>query len=79
MLCAIEAGDLLDSVKEKPGSSPRFKKSFIVAHQRFDVFLRCGDRCNAIIFYQKVQNIRRQERRKGRTKADVFNAKMQER
>ena len=64
--------------RRKTGEQSPVKKSFIVVHQCFDVFLRCGDRCNTIIFYQKVQNIRRQERWKRRTKADVFNTKMQE-
>ena len=32
-------------------------------YQRFDVFFWCGDRCYAIFFHKKVQNIRRQKRR----------------
>ena len=44
-----------------------------------DVFLRCSNRCNSIIFHQKIQNIGRQKRRKRRTKADVFNTQVQKR
>ncbi len=44
-----------------------------MVHQRSDIFFRCGDRCNTIIFHQIVQNIRRQKRRKRRAKTDVFD------
>lgn len=39
------------------------KKYILLFQQHFDVFLRCGNRCNTIVFYQKVQNVRRKERR----------------
>ena len=40
------------------------KNLFAMVHQCFDVFFWCGDRCYTIIFHQKIQNIRRQKRRK---------------
>ena len=52
------------------------KNLFLMVHQCFDIFFRCGDRCNTIIFHQIVQNIRRQERRKRRTKTDVFDTQV---
>ena len=55
------------------------KNLFAMVHQCFDVFFWCGDRCYTIIFHQKIQNIRRQKRRKRRTKTDIFNTKVQER
>lgn len=55
-----------------------FEKFILLVHQCFDIFFRCGNRCNTIIFNQKVQNIRRKERRKRRTKTDIFDTQMQE-
>ena len=52
------------------------KNLFIMIHQCFEVFFRCGDRCNTIIFHQIVQNIRRQECRKRRTKTNVFDTQV---
>ena len=46
-------------------------------HKRFDVFFRCGNWCNAVIFHQKIQNVRRQKRWKRRAKTDVFDTQMQ--
>lgn len=31
-----------------------FEKFILMIHQRFNIFFRCGDRCNTIIFYQIV-------------------------
>ena len=47
-----------------------------VFHQRFDVFFRRGDRCYTVIFYQKIQNIRRQKCRKRRTKTNVLDTQV---
>ena len=52
------------------------KNLVLMVHQCFDIFFRCGDRCNAVIFHQIVQNIRRQECRKRRTKTDVFDTQV---
>ena len=41
--------------------------------QLFQIFFRCGDRCNSKILYQVIQNIGREECRKGRAEADVFD------
>ena len=52
------------------------KNLFAMVHQCFDVFFWCGNRCYTIIFHQKIQNIRRQKRRKRRTKTDVFDTQV---
>ena len=41
--------------------------------QLFQIFFRGGDRCDSKILYQVIQNIGREECRKGRAKADVFD------
>ena len=38
----------------KIGSREEFEKFILLVHQCFDIFFRCGDRCNTIIFYQIV-------------------------
>ena len=53
-----------------------FEKFILLVHQCLDIFFRCGDRGNAIIFPQIVQNIWRQERRKRRAKTDVFDTQV---
>lgn len=41
--------------------------------QLFQIFFRGGDRCDSKILYQVIQNIGREECRKGRAEADVFD------
>lgn len=41
--------------------------------QLFQIFFRGGDRCDSKILYQVIQNIGREECRKRRAEADVFD------
>ena len=45
----------------------------ILFQQLFQIFFRGGDRCDSKILYQVIQNIGREECRKGRAEADVFD------
>ena len=47
--------------------------------QRFQIFFRRCDRCDAIVFHQEIKDVRRNKCRQRGAKADILNAQIQQR